>query len=279
MRYALLATLLLLTLPASAPAQPLLELLALIEQHNPELVQQRRVLAATAAAGSASAGDDASVLELLRQQEQGFWRHFRVVARTGARVSPGQDGSGIDTRAGLEFSLPLGDKSGELAIAKERQRQAKARHTQAKDEARQRLAYERQRAALRAQVLAALAELQAAEIELAAVQQTLARRRERRPLQQRRVAAGVEPRDTLWALDDEITGLEKQERLLVSQLEQQRLAVALLAGEAWERVLGLLRQPASSTSKGLRQQGTWHGYGGQRPPRASHGGCQQPRAA
>jgi hypothetical protein len=71
----------------------------------------------------------------------------------------------------------------------------------------------------------------------------------------------------------------KLERLMVSQLEQQRLAVALLAGEAWERVLGLLRQPASSTSKGLRQQGTWHGYGGPRPPRASHGGCQPPRAA
>ena len=101
---------------------------------------------------------------------------------------------------------------------------------------------EQQRAALRAQVLAGLAELQAAEIELAAVQQTLARRRERRPLQQQRVEAGVETRDTLWSLDDEITGLEKQERLLSSQLSQQRLAVALLAGEAWEQALGLLGQ-------------------------------------
>jgi hypothetical protein len=128
MRYALLATLL-LTLPALAPAQPLHELLALIEQHNPELVQQRRLLDATAAAGMA--GDDAGVLALLRQQEQSFWRHFRVAARAGARVSPGEDGTGIDTRAGLEFSLPLGDKSGELAIAKERQQQQQARHTQA----------------------------------------------------------------------------------------------------------------------------------------------------
>jgi hypothetical protein len=74
------------------------------------------------------------------------------------------------------------------------------------------------------------------------VQQTLARRRERRPLQQQRVEAGVETRDILWALDDEITGLEKQERLLSSQLSQQRLAVALLAGEAWEQALGLLGQ-------------------------------------
>ena len=59
MRYALLATLLLLTLPALALAQPLHELLALIEQHNPELVQQRRLLDTAAAAG---AGDDAGVL-------------------------------------------------------------------------------------------------------------------------------------------------------------------------------------------------------------------------
>jgi hypothetical protein len=234
---ALLATLLLLTLPALAPAQPLHELLALIEQHNPELMQQRRLLATAAAA---SAGDDAGVLALLRQQEQSFWRYFRVAARAGARVSPGEDGSGIDTRAALEFSLPLGDKSGELAIAEARQRMQQARQAQAKDEAQQRLAYERQRAALRAQVLAALAELQAAEIELAAVQQTLARRRERRPLQQRRVAEGVEPRDQLWALDDEITGLEKQAALLGSQLKQQRLAIALLAGEAWEQALELL---------------------------------------
>ena len=238
---ALLATLLLLTLPALASAQPLHELLALIEQHNPELVQQRRLLDTAAAA---SAGDDAGVLALLRQQEQSFWRYFRVAARAGARVSPGEDGSGIDTRAALEFSLPLGDLSGKLAIAEERQRMQQARQVQAKDEAQQRLAYERQRSALRAQVLAALAELQAAEIELAAVQQTLARRRERRPLQQRRVAEGVEPRDQLWALDDEITGLEKQAALLGSQLKQQRLAVALLAGEAWEQVLELLEAEA-----------------------------------
>jgi hypothetical protein len=52
----------------------------------------------------------------------------------------------------------------------------------------------------------------------------------------------VETRDTLWSLDDEITGLEKQERLLSSQLSQQRLAVALLAGEAWQQALGLLGQ-------------------------------------
>jgi hypothetical protein len=69
MRYALLATLLLLTLPALAMAQPLHELLA-----------------------------------LLRHQEQSWWRHFRVAARAGARVSPGEDGSGIDTRAAREFS-------------------------------------------------------------------------------------------------------------------------------------------------------------------------------
>lgn len=72
------------------------------------------------------------------------------------------------------------------------------------------------------------------------MQQTLARRRERRPLQQRRVAEGVETRDKLWALDDEITGLEKQAALLGSQLKQQRLVVALLAGEAWEEALQLL---------------------------------------
>jgi hypothetical protein len=249
---ALLAALLLLLLPALVPAQPLHELLALIEQHNPELVQQRRLLDATAAAGMA--GDDAGVLALLRQQEQSFWRHFRVAARASARVSPGEEGSGIDTRAGLEFSLPLGDWSGELAIAKERQQQQQTRHTQAKDEAQQRLAYERQRAALRAQVLAALAELQAAEIELAAVRQTLARRRERRPLQQQRVEAGVETRNTLWALDDEITGLEKQERLLSSQLSQQRLAVALLAGEAWQQALGLLGQSGRLDIEAASQQ-------------------------
>lgn len=234
---ALLATLLLLLLPALAPAQPLHELLALIEKHNPELVQQRRLLDATAAAG---AGDDAGVLALLRQQEQSVWRHFRVAARAGARVSPGEDGSGIDTRAALEFSLPLGDKSGELAMAKERQRQQQARQSQAEKIEQHKLAYERQRATLRAQVLAALAELQAAEIELAAVQQTLARRQARRPLQQRRVTEGVETRDKLWALDDEITGLEKQAALLSSQLGQQRLALALLAGEAWEQALALM---------------------------------------
>ena len=125
-------------------------------------------------------------------------------------------------------------------MAKERQRQAKAQRTQAKDEARQRLAYEKLRTALRAQVLAALAELAAAEIELAAVQQTLQRRRQRRPLAERRVEEGVEPREKLWSLDDEITALEKQAALLSSQLRQQRLAVALLAGEAWEAALGLL---------------------------------------
>jgi hypothetical protein len=238
---ALLATLLLLTLPVLAPAQPLHELLALIEQHNPELVQQRRLLDTASAAGAA---DNAGVLTLLRQQEQSFWRYFRVAARAGARVSPGEDGSGIDTRAALEFSLPLGDKSGELAIAEARQRMQQAHQSQAEKIEQHKLAYERQRAALRAQVLAALAELQAAEIELAAVQQTLARRRERRPLQQRRVAEGVEPRDQLWALDDEITGLEKQAALLGSQLKQQRLAVALLAGEAWEQVLELLEAEA-----------------------------------
>src|SRR5688500_2612890 len=59
---ALLAAFLLLTLPALAPAQPLHELLALIEQHNPELVQQRRLLDTAAAT---SAGDDAGVLALL----------------------------------------------------------------------------------------------------------------------------------------------------------------------------------------------------------------------
>jgi hypothetical protein len=241
MRSALLAILLLLTLPALAPAQPLHELLALIEQHNPELVQQRRLLDATTAAGMAG-DEDAGVLALLRQQEQSFWRHFRVAARAGARVSPGEEGSGIDTRAGLEFSLPLGDRSGELANAKERQQQQQTRQSQAEKIEQHKLAYERQRAALRAQVLAALAELQAAEIELAAVQQTLSRRRERRPLQQQRVETGVETRDTLWSLDDEITELEKQERLLSSQLSQQRLAVALLAGEAWEQALGLLGQ-------------------------------------
>ena len=125
-----------------------------------------------------------------------------------------------------------------------RQRMQQAHQSQAEKIEQHKLAYERQRAALRAQVLAALAELQAAEIELAAVQQTLARRRERRPLQQRRVAEGVEPRDQLWALDDEITGLEKQAALLGSQLKQQRLAVALLAGEAWEQVLELLEAEA-----------------------------------
>jgi hypothetical protein len=57
---------------------------------------------------------------------------------------------------------------------------------------------------------------------------------------QRRVAEGVETRDKLWALDDEITVLEKQAALLSSQLEQQRLGVALLAGEAWERALRLM---------------------------------------
>jgi len=233
---ALLATLLLLMLPALAPAQPLHELLALIEQHNSELVQQRRLLDTAAA----SAGDDASVLALLRQQEQSFWRYFRIAARAGARVSPGEDGSGIDTRAALEFSLPLGDKSGVLAIAEERQRMQQDRQSQAEKIEQHKLAYERLRAALRAQMLAAIAELRAAEIELAAVQQKLARRLERKPLQQRRVAEGVEPRDQLWALDDEITGLEKQAALLGSQLEQQRMAVALLAGEAWEQVLELL---------------------------------------
>jgi len=161
---ALLTTLLLLQLlllPALAPAQPLHELLALIEQYNPELQQQRRLLDATAAADMA--GDDAGVLALLRQQEQSFWRHFRVVARAGARVSPGDEGTGIDTRAGLEFSLPLGDWSGELAIAKERQQQQQVRQSLAEKIEQHKLAYERQRAALRALVLAGLAELQAAK--------------------------------------------------------------------------------------------------------------------
>jgi hypothetical protein len=52
----------------------------------------------------------------------------------------------------------------------------------------------------------------------------------------------VETRDKLWSLDDEITGLEKQVALLSSQLSQQWLAVALLAGEAWQQALGLLEQ-------------------------------------
>lgn len=237
MRYALLATLLLLTLPALAPAQPLHGLLALIEQHNPELLQQRRLLDATTAAGN-----DAGVLAILREQEASWWKHFRVAARTGARVSPGDEGTGIDPRAALEFTLPLGDKSGELAIAKERQRQAKARQSQAEKIEQRRLAYERLRTALQAQVLEALTEIKAAEIELAAVQQTLERRRERRPLMQRRVKAGVETRETLWTRDDEITRLETQAALLGSQLEQQRLGVALLAGEAWQRALGMLER-------------------------------------
>ena len=240
MRYALLISLL-LTLPALAQAQPPHALLALIEQHNPELLEQRRLLDATAA--GEAAGDDAGVLALLQRQERSLWRHFKLAARMGARAAPGDEGTGIDSRGALEFSLPFGDLSDKLAIAKEKQRLARAQRTQAKDEARQRLAYEQLRAALRAQVLATLAELQAAEIELAAVQTTLQRRRERRPLAERRVDAGVEPREKLWALDDEITGLEKQAALLSSQLRQQRLAVALLAGEAWREALGLLGEP------------------------------------
>ena len=153
MRFALLIPLL-LTLPALAAAQPPPHaLLALIEQHNPELLEQRRLLDATAAAA-----DDADVLALLRRQERSVWRHFKLAARMGARVAPGEEGTGIDSRGALEFSLPLGDLSGRLAVAKERQRQARASRTQAKDEARQRLAYEKLRAALRAQVLQALAD-------------------------------------------------------------------------------------------------------------------------
>ena len=56
MRFALL-TLLLLTLPALAAAEaPLHALLALIEQNNPELLEQRRLLDATVAVAAPSGG-------------------------------------------------------------------------------------------------------------------------------------------------------------------------------------------------------------------------------
>ena len=48
----------------------------------------------------------------------------------------------------------------------------------------------------------------------------------------------MEPREKLWALDDEITPLEKQERLLSSQLSQQRMSMARRAGDAWREALG-----------------------------------------
>jgi hypothetical protein len=117
------------------------------------------------------------------------------------------------------------------------------------------------------------------QVTVTAVQQTLARRRERRPLQQQRVEAGVERRDTLWALDDEITGLEKQERLRSSQLSQQRRAVALLAGEAWEQALELLRQPASKRSTATEPGGHAACVRHVTPTKKSHEGYPQPRAS
>ena len=238
---ALLAMLLLLASALLAQAQaPLHDLLALIEQHNPELQQQRRLLATTEAAEDA--GEDGAVLELLREQEQSWWKYFQVRARTGLRASPGEEGSGVDTRAALEFVLPLGDVSDELAIAKERRRQQDGRQAHAEKIEQRRLAYERKRAALRQQVLEGFAELRTAQVELAATQQTLERQRERQQIVQKRVDSGVVTRDELWQLTDAIGELERQAALLSEQIGQQRMGLALLAGEQWRAALGVLER-------------------------------------
>lgn len=225
---------------AAQPQPPLHDLLALIEQHNPELQQQRRLLEATEAAEDDS--EDSAVLELLREQEQSWWKHFQLRARGGAKTTPGEDGTGGDARAALEFVFPFGDSSDKLAIAKERRQQRDDRQALAEKIEQRRLAYERQRAALRKQVLEAFAALRAAKVELAATQQTLARQRERQRIVQKRVASGVVTRDELWQLTDAIGELERQAALLQEQIEQQRMGLALLAGEQWRAALGVLKR-------------------------------------
>ena len=58
--------------------------------------------------------------------------------------------------------------------------------------------------------------------------------------------------DQLWTFHDEISEiseLEKQAVLLSSELGQQQLVVALLAGEAWGQALELLRQSPVELNK------------------------------
>lgn len=98
---------LLLLAPAVASAQDLATLLAFIEEHNHRLQAQRHVLATLTAAPT----DTAEVRTLLEADQRSVWKAVRLSAGLSERVSPGQEGSGLDARIGVGLSLPFADCS------------------------------------------------------------------------------------------------------------------------------------------------------------------------
>jgi len=227
---------LLLLAPALAGAQDLDALLAFIEEHNSRLQAQRQVRQALATAPPSNA----EVLSVLEADRRSVWKHARLSAGLSERVSPGEEGSGLDARIGVTLTLPLADYGGRLALAREHQQQRDKQHTHAQQQHAAQLAYATLRAQLFAEVVAKLGAMEELATTLAAAPVQREARLAHRALMERRVAEGVESRQALWQLDEQRRESERQIPVQQAKLRQVKMEIALFGGEQWKTLLGWL---------------------------------------
>jgi outer membrane protein TolC len=219
-----------------AQAPDLAALLQFVEEHNHRLRAQRAVLAAL----EAEPPGRTDVLRVLEAEQHSLWKHVRLTSGVGARVSPGDEGSGLDTRIGVQLSVPLADYSGRLALARERQQQHDTQQARQQQRAAARLAYATLRDQLFAEVVGHFGTLEALAATVAATQAQHAARVAQQALIQQRVEVGAEGREKLWQVQDQVHELARQLATQHTKLQQTRTALALYGGDAWKTVLGWL---------------------------------------
>jgi len=230
---------LLLGLLPAIPVQAwdLAALFAFIEEHNHRLRAQRQVLATLAEEPPSGT----QVLELLEADRKSWLKYFRLTGGVGGRATPSlEEGSGLDTRVGLTITIPLADRSVALSVARERAQQETQRQARRQQLEAARLAYVTLRDQLFAEAVARLASLSEQAAALASAQAQRDARLEQQPLLVQRVAAGVEGRERLWQLTDQLRELERQIAGQRVKLQQTTLELALYGGEQWKTLWGLL---------------------------------------